>query len=309
MVRDVIKNLPPVTTANTSARLDAVSTALPPTFQGGVVSVKLTPPRGSLAAEGMETGGTVSPNVTGLSVACLAVAAKGSDGASSTLAVADYALPVSSRATTPQERRGTSSLSSISRHLNSNGNDFQQRDIHSAIARNSEAADRTNSEGRGAHMEPARSVDGSCAPEVTDTAALQSSDASKDGLPVALVPKPLVLPWDEELGQTKGVAGVEGGRSRARAGGTTTNPALQRPSSAPPVRRGAGNKVYAVTSSTLTPPILSARANSIAGGEGHVKGTGLNGSSLAGTLLAYATGQDGKLDIFRAARDGQVQEG
>lgn len=79
-----------------------------------------------------------------------------------------------------------------------------------------------------------------------------------------------------------------------------------RPLSAPLVRKGAGSKVYAATSLPTTG--VSVRSNSVFGVDGSLKGTVPNGASLAGTLLTYQIGPDGKFDIFRAARDGQVMD-
>lgn len=165
--------------------------------------------------------------------------------------------------------------------------------------------------------------------ETTAIIADQGIDGRGASLPPALTPPRLVLPWDEELGDSavgsgkrarvgvadrardsgtmkRGGGGCLSARSHARSsiggieGGLATYPG-QRPLSAP---RVGNNKVYARTS--LTPSSAAGRSYSIV--DGSTKGTGLNGASLAGTLLAYATGPDGKLDIFGAARDGQVRK-
>lgn len=107
-----------------------------------------------------------------------------------------------------------------------------------------------------------------------------------------------------------GTGGGDGGEGEGSANGPTEtrNDYPVRPLSAPQARRRTEVKVDGPSTSPLgATATLSVRNNSIAsyGGDTSLKGGALTGASMA-TLLAYMKGPDGELDIFAAARDGQV---
>lgn len=131
-------------------------------------------------------------------------------------------------------------------------------------------------------------------------------------LPAYALPPPLKidLPWDEELGQKEGSQPAQGDLSAPVVGerrGEGVEPEEEtcglrtRALSAPQMHLG-GAKLHA------TSPTLSGRPHLMdaSGTLAEAKGAGLNGASLAGTLLTYATMPGGKFDVFAAARDGQV---
>lgn len=121
-------------------------------------------------------------------------------------------------------------------------------------------------------------------------------------------------------GMGGGGAGEGDGEGEGKGGpngpAATTSEYPVRPLSAQPARRRTEVKVDGPATSSLgNDEMLSVRANSTAsrdggvpgyGGDTSLKGGGLTGASM-GTLQAYMKGPGGKLDIFAAARDGQVR--
>lgn len=153
-------------------------------------------------------------------------------------------------------------------------------------------------------------------------------------------PPPLTvkLPWDEDTGtqvQDNGAVPAARTADAWRAGGAadtagTTPAAASGPEVSP--FRNVQRKVCAMRSGSTDPArsdgtcmMPSANASSASRNGSMVerggtawgsrasspttpKRPGINGASLAGTLLIYATKPGGKYDVFAAARDGQVCE-
>lgn len=107
--------------------------------------------------------------------------------------------------------------------------------------------------------------------------------------------------------KTVGPAAGLGGETQNKGEGDDTN-SRSRPLSAPQMRLAVGKNTLRTTASN---PILTGRsfsmAESNAGPPALGTAKGLKGASLAGTLLAYATRPGGKIDMFAAAKDGQVR--
>lgn len=162
---------------------------------------------------------------------------------------------------------------------------------------------------------------------------LSPTTVNSGGRPQALAPRlDLNLAPSDAVGQARGGGGGEesergrfdatrGSRPQSAAveaahgtaGGGTRS--LPRPRSAPQISPTSMHLLATHNSFGASPGMPSSGGYSFADTTpgatlgAIAKGSGLKGASLAGTLAAYSTRPGGELDVFAAARDGQVGVG
>lgn len=258
----------------------------------------------------------------------------GRDGAILGSAAADPMVPVLSRSPPPQAIStliGGSTLRTaanpVSLHNMGQGHQIMGADVVDETA----GAGGENGQQQYSNEVGSAEPSGTSTPTTIDEGLAHIGSIGHGSRDARAVPSSKDLPWDEELGRARGggegemkreneaeaspgrlrsTLGASGGQ-RVTEGGESPGVSSRYPPtplSAPLAKKGTGGKIYAATTSSLPTNAVSARTTSIFGGDVSLKGTGQNGATLAGTLLAYMSGPDGKFDIFRAARDGQVMD-